>query len=336
MDYNNQPQHTNKSSKLIDIAILRCIAVISLVIWHSYCSYIVWDIAETPAKTYYSFIFMNFIPDANMPLFTFISGYLFCYLFAQGRYSKFKKFLINKVHRLLIPFLVLGTVINLTERGKSITDILYGAPNHLWYCLMLFYCFIFCWLIESKLGRKYNVIAMLISFGLIFIKGIGALGVFLPLGIFYPCYYYAYFYIGFLLFEYKNQLISLMNKYWFVVLSIFIILCFYNLNYHLIAISALSYILLLIWLMNKKEVINFYTNKIWFQNSINLIGKLSFGIYVFHQWIIWNVTRTPEFHPMINEHYILFPAILSVAVFLISMLLTWLSIKTKVGKYLLT
>lgn len=75
-------------------------------------------------------------------------------------------------------------------------------------------------------------------------------------------------------------------------------------------------------------------------NIILQIGKYSFGIYVFHQWIIWNITRIPfiisYIQPLMIEHDILFPLVLYIIIFLFSMLLTKISIKTKLGKYLLT
>ena len=122
-------------NRLADVTLLRSIAVISLVMWHCYCPYISWNMAVEVGI--YSRLLTNIIPDANMPLFTFLAGYLFCYLFEEkGKYKEFKSFLISKINRLLIPFLVLGTLMNLTMYGKDRVDILYGQPNHMWYCLI--------------------------------------------------------------------------------------------------------------------------------------------------------------------------------------------------------
>lgn len=77
-----------------------------------------------------------------------------------------------------------------------------------------------------------------------------------------------------------------------------------------------------------------------FSNIIFQIGKYSFGIYVFHQWIIWNITRVPsilsQIQPLMIKYDIFFPLVLFIFIFILSFLLTKISVKTKIGKYLLT
>lgn len=160
-------------TKLSDIVILRVIAVMTLVMWHCYCSYIHWNIAITPANGFYKTLFTTVIPDANLPLFTFIAGYLFYFIRVEKkRYIQFEDFLLNKVHRLLIPFLILGTIINLLEYGKNFIDVFYGLPNHLWYCLMLFYVYTMFWIIDRYMGNKWNL-AMAIVSSCVVCTGIG-------------------------------------------------------------------------------------------------------------------------------------------------------------------
>lgn len=184
-------------SNLQNVALLRVLATFSIVVWHTYCSYICWSVADSPANNFYGMLFPRIFPIANMPLFTIIAGYLFCYLLNEkSKYAEFKGFVINKVHRLLIPFLVLGTIMNLSQYGKNLVDLLYGQPNHLWYCLMLFYCFIICWLVEKKFSWKLNVVLMLFSF-IVVLTGKNYLSR-LPLGLFQPVYFYGFFYFGYL------------------------------------------------------------------------------------------------------------------------------------------
>lgn len=318
--------------KLTEITYLRVIAVVSLVAWHSYCSYVCWGIGESPLDRYYRQIFLLLTPDADMPLFTFISGYLFSHLFAKGKYSDFRSFLKNKVHRLLIPYLILGFIINMTQIGRAHpVELLLGTPNHLWYCLMLFYCFVACWLIEKKCGSRINKIAMWMSF--LFVTLVGSRNIVpSPLGIWMPVYYYGYFYCGFQISLYRDKALDFTHRYRYIIMIIFIGTALVpGLKSHLLIPTTISFILLLFTVVsvlskNIQEV----------APPIRLIEKYSFGIYVFHQWIIWNITRYPGMKPFIHEHYILFPLGLFVSVFVFSMLLTHLSIKTKVGRYLLT
>lgn len=143
---------TPQSKSLNEVTWLRVYAIISLVLWHSYCAYTSWGLASSSLNDYYKMFFKFATPIANMPLFTFLSGYLFCYLHVYcGKYKEFKGFVQNKARRLLIPYFVLGFCINMTQIGRMHPiDLLWGLPNHLWYCIMLFWCFIICWVVEKK------------------------------------------------------------------------------------------------------------------------------------------------------------------------------------------
>ena len=173
-----------------------------------------------------------------------ISGYLFCYLLIfKDKYLSFHELLTNKVNRLLIPFLILGALTNLTEYGKNISDIFYGKPSHLWYCLMLFYCFIACWLIEKKLGKRWNIATMCVStLVVIGYKGNG-LGPNTPLGLFMPVYYYCYFYAGFLVFFHKDIILKNVKKYFPLIVLAFACSL---MSGRLILFSSLLYILI-VW-----------------------------------------------------------------------------------------
>lgn len=327
---------------LNDVALLRVYAILTLVAWHTYCSYICWEIAETSMSPIYTKIFQFLAPDANMPLFTFISGYLFYYLFKEkNHYNKFNTFLSNKAHRLLIPFFILGTLTNVFSYNKNIIDLFYGKPSHLWFCLMLFYCFIICYIVETQLSSKINKLLMCLSFTGVFIMHIitvnGPLTINSPLGIFLPMYYYGYFYWGFLVYKHKEKIMLNTKKYWWLVTTLYIISCFYT--RYLLPISACSYILLLLAITNNSIFRKLMNIPNW-SNIIYRIGKYSFGIYVFHQYLLWNITRTPftlsYVQPLMIKHDILFPIVLFAFIFLLSMALTQICIKTKIGKYLLT
>ena len=326
-----------KINTLQDVVYLRCLAVISLVAWHSYCSYVCWGYGNSPLDRAYSMLFSFLTPDANMPLFTFMAGYLFCFLLMEKRkYGEFKPFLKNKVHRLLIPFLVWGALTNLTEVNRSILEMVYGKPSHLWYCLMLFYCYNACWLIE-KLGSKYNVAAMGLSALIVIAKGKGALNPNIPLGLFLPMYYYCYFYLGFVLFKHKDMFLRYMKKGW----MLFVALAYVGLSVldksHLVLFHSVTYIALILAVFNlgggNPETSE---KKCRWQTIINSISKCSMGIYVFHQWIIWNITRSEFSHNFIHEHYVMFPLLCWIGTFCFSWALTHLFAKyTKVGRYLL-
>lgn len=82
-----------QSKTLKDVLYIRCFAVVSLVAWHSYCIYICQGFADSPMHDAYARLFSFLTPDANMPLFTFLAGYLFCYLLkTKHKYPDFRGF----------------------------------------------------------------------------------------------------------------------------------------------------------------------------------------------------------------------------------------------------
>ena len=319
------------SSRLNEVTYLRVFAILSLVAWHSYCSYTAWEIGCSPLDKYYTVAFKFFAPIANMPLFTFLSGYLFYFLFKEkGKYAVFSSFLKNKVNRLLIPYLVLGFVINLTQIGRSnpLLSMLLGAPNHMWYCLMLFSCFILCWFVEKKLGSKYNLIISIFSFLFVIIEGERYLSVKTPFGLWMVVYFYSFFYLGFLVFQYSDRIIPIIRKYISYLIITFLCLAFFScMNHHAEGISSVLFVILLTTVARQIKKCPPY----WME----LVAKYSFGVYVFHQWIIWNITRYEPMQPIIQEYYVLFPIVLYISVFFFSLLLTHLSFKTRLGRYLL-
>lgn len=324
--------------RLDDVSIIRCIAVLSLVVWHSYCP-IIFGFWPTPLSDTYRSVLLRLIPDANMPLFTFLAGYLFCYQLGKGKYSEFRSFFTNKSHRLFIPFLVLGTITNFTQYGKHISDMLYGDPSHLWYCLMLFYAFIICWLVEKKVGSWLNYILMVLSLGIAFYYGsVWSLWhKIVPGGWEFVVFFYGYFYLGFLMFKYRDRLF--FNK-WMILLYLacYICFCICHLPYgSVIPLRSLSYIMLLFALTN--VLINGGGEQFAQSKLILILNQYSFGIYVIHQWMLWNASRIPFvsnfIRPFVETHYIIAPICIIVVVLMMSMVFTHYSLKTKVGRYLL-
>ena len=121
--------------KLTEVNYLRSYAIISIVIWHCFvCPLSAWNLIEATTATQLIAVLARFvIPDANMPLFTFISGYLFAYLYQKNaeKYGHFKSFFKAKFERLVIPFLVLGTLMNITVPERDLNMILNGEGSHL-------------------------------------------------------------------------------------------------------------------------------------------------------------------------------------------------------------
>ena len=323
--------------RLDDVSIIRCIAVLSLVVWHSFCPIMFGECWPTPISDTYRYFIVRLIPDANMPLFTFLAGYLFCYQLGKGKYSEFKVFFTNKLHRLLIPFLVLGLITNLTQYGKHLLDMLYGDPSHLWYCLMLFYAFIVCWIVEKKIGSWLNNVLMGLSLGVAFYYNNvwGLWHTIVPGGWEFVAFYYGYFYLGFLMFKYRDKLFC---NNWLILLYLACYVFFRKIHLpfgSVVPLRSMSCIMLLFAVTN----VLFTGGRFAQSMPVRMLNQYSFGIYVFHQWILWNASNIPYtrdvIKPFVETYYLIAPICIVGVVLALSLVLTHLSLKTKVGKYLL-
>lgn len=66
------------------------------------------------------------------------------------------------------------------------------------------------------------------------------------------------------------------------------------------------------------------------------ISKYSFGIYVFHHWIAWDLYHLDSIKSLFESNYIITAGICTILILILSVLLTKYSLKTKIGKYLLS
>ena len=281
-------------------------------------------------------LMVSFFPSDVMPLFTLISGYLFSYLLAQGKYGEKDNFVINKLRRLLIPFFILGTLVNITSYDRYIADIPWGEGSHLWYCAMLFWCFVISWPVFRYASNKTTSILLLLL-GLIQLAfgSNWTMGFRLPLGIHNSIFFLGYFVAGHLLFR-NVFIINLIKKNFTLSVIVYFMMC----GIVLLGIAGVSrffnilhnylYSILLLALFNGKSL-----NSSGVGPFIKSVCKCSFGIYVFHEWISWNFCHIPIVTGFIRNHFVWFPFLNLLWIFAVSYLITWLLLKTKIGRFLL-
>lgn len=336
---NASPANTNVTSRgvLTELTFLRCFAVLSLVVHHVLCIYLndSWGGIESPLNEYFSKFSRWFVPDANMPLFTIIAGYLMEYQLIGNYYKDWRVFLRKKTHRLLVPYLVLGSLLILIQPGlDDWKDMLYGAPNQMWFCLMLFYCYILFYILETRMPKWVS--AIFASAGLFLNMQYGNMGVVyekfhLIGGMEISLYYYFYFWLGARLFDNWKSLYTIPNT--MIILTVY---CFANTLIKPV-FKAVAYIILLM------IIVYWLTRNIrwpeWTQKVINKVAACSFGIYVFHHMILWDATHISILSqytlPFFETHYLLAPIVAVFIAFSVSMLITDLLLKTKIGRYLL-
>lgn len=320
------------SKRLQNIELLRCFAVLSLVAWHSLCVYVGWDrflpdiaasVGETWTTKFYKIVTTKILmPDSNMPLFTVISGFVYGYLRKQGKYLDTKEFLIKKVKRLMVPYFVIGTIVVFTIVDWPPTSILIGNAHHLWYCAMLFWCFVYIRFFE-KIPSLLKISVIVICLACQFVSSpydiIGSLkGV----------KYFPYFVVGYYLVDFLPKLQSGGGKIISIIAWVTCLIA--SIYFKWIAINYLLNFLFVLMLFA------IVPTDVKIGKWVITISALSFGIYVFHEWILWNVAHIQAFHPFIIQHQVLYPVIAYLLVLSISISLTKLSLKTKVGRFLLT
>lgn len=339
--------------KLYDVVLIRSLAIILVVFFHSYemmyAPVHFPDMTDVYRDMYYNV--NSIILRFRMPLFVFISGYLFSYLEkSKGKYATFKSLIKNKFCRLIIPFFIFAIIYMLTTNSFDISSLISGDCAHLWFIAMLFWCFIITRIlrfIPHNDSAIFKIIFSFICFVSLFYNGN-----FLPqfIGIQFVSHYYFWFYLGYVLSPYREQLYKCLyrSKLYiglFAIWMLSIYLYYVNVDevypflYSLCRIIGFIAIVILIWyVMNR--IIHKYPGK-WLEGKFfKELNRTSYGIYVLHFWlqgfmISSTAKRIFNLELLAVNHTILFP----LSFFLLSLLLSYIGavliLKTKVGRFLI-
>ena len=68
---------------------------------------------------------------------------------------------------------------------------------------------------------------------------------------------------------------------------------------------------------------------------VDVFCVYSFGIYVFHEWMSWGLYHHSTFFSVFEKYPIIYAFLFTIFDFIVSIILTHYSLKTKMGKYLL-
>lgn len=332
----------NMKERLQYISILRSISVLLVVFFHVYGYTYAEHFPETKDiyETTYYWINQCVVINIAMPLFTFISGYLFEYLYSEkGKYRDFLPFIKNKFDRLWIPFFVFGFVMMATTSNFHPLKLLEGGYWHLWYLPRLFWCFFIAWFINRYITKPH--FRILLCPILLFYQ---LLGWNIPtfIGIQGVTNWLGYFYLGILIWDYKDIIHNVVGKF-ILIIPLFVVYIIISVHYPVeygegtwySVIAAVSIVTCLWYLfisMNEKTI-RFFKPLIW-------LSSYSFGIYIFHNWVgLYLVGHLSQklFHlpELAANHVILFPLCLTSVDLIISTFLSWVLLKTKVGKKLI-
>lgn len=169
-----------KSQRLFSLTLLRVVTMLFVVWRHAILFYTPymhyagqWDTAiyGYMAKLLHAF---------NMPMFVFLSGFLYCLLWRKGRYAERWHFLWEKVQRLLVPYVLWGIlIILLFPRYYNWSKLLGGELSHLWFLTMLFGVFLVVTLLRRWLQTSRQIACWMALF-----VGLNMLRPLLPAGVF--------------------------------------------------------------------------------------------------------------------------------------------------------
>lgn len=300
------------SDKIEHISIARAIAIVLIVFGHSIIIYSGDWIYVSVVKYFPLKVLKHYIYSFHLPLFVFVSGYLYYISSAEkNRNERFLKLIKKKANRLLVPYLFVATIWMIPikyiigfHNNADVYDIyirgilLSKDPGHLWFLLMLFNVFVLFYLLNTFILSKSS---LMLSAVLIFAVGLSGQYATNLLQIQQSFGYLMYFYAGYIWARHRIFLDSfILRNNWFIIALGFTHLLFFvarsyfyihkGKNFYanlidksfeiFVALAGILFIYSLCLHLSSKTKIN---------NSrlISLLEKNSLIIYLFHQPLLY-------------------------------------------------
>lgn len=332
-----------------DIAMLRLLCITIVVFFHAYGMMYASHFSEATAAMYqkrYEFFNQTYLINIAMPMFIFISGFLFgSQLMRSSQPISFTKMIHNKFMRLMVPFFVFATLFMFTQDAVSLRPFYQWTYSHLWFLPMLFWCFVVTYLLRPLiLNDRYTVYIP----ALVVLFGISLLDKFVPMiiGLHNISTSICWFALGVWFYKHEKELLisSASPRLRIIVIAAGFIIYFcgmtlYPMEYGsrtaigiLITIAVIySLWLLFAWIPWKNFAVT---------DFLMTLSACSFGIYIFHNWLEAHmVSRTAQrllsLEYFAQEHINLYPLLFSVAAFIISFAITWVLLRFKIGRKLI-
>ena len=312
----------------------------------------------------------HLISGFRIETIAFVGGYVFCYQCVElGRQQGFLAFVWKKFKRLIIPCFIFGTVYFLLYRFNparfSWNVAFWRVANgigHLWFLPMLFWCFLACWLLDRLLslvnrrnprGEKWLAIALLLilaAVSLLRLKG-------LKMGLTRAPYFLFYFYLGYWI---RRSRLTLRwpGMLWLLYLLFLllhlqathlympgcsfkcphwlqgcpqVLLRLFNLGHTLCGILAL-YGTVMHWLRRHRD------SEAQPKPFLQACSTMCYGVYVLHMFFMQHIYYYTPFPAWCCGSAVgmwLMPWIVLAVTLALSILTTWLLLKTRFGRFLI-
>ena len=328
--------------QLQNIVIIRSFAILSVVLYHSYCPWLyAWNCFDCEIRPFYSFIFET-VMVGRMPLFVAVSGYLFAHLFLdRGKYGNFTAFVKNKLIRLLLPAFVFLILSSITAHTNLLDAIFWEGDQ--WFLKMLFLSFITNWIVLKYCKGNFIFIILLFAIIMSFLPGIK----FFCIDSYQK--YYMFFLCGSILYKFRDKLKFMHSSIFCIVLiSFFFFLCivaaicyandlnnYGDIIHTNMLLALIRVVLRILTIFVGFSVVDYYLskNRNFSSNFLFTINSYSYGIYLIHLYIIGNIKDLGLYIPyqdFLSAYYLISPIVVFVIVLFMSVLCTKL---LKMSKY---
>lgn len=322
----------NHPKMLHFISHLRIISMILIISYHSLCFYAgIWWYLTTDIIPLWR-ILASPIVKTGLSLFFCISGFLFGFNFIhKQKYKKTYSFFINKVKRIIIPYLFWGSILIVTMPVIHVSWINFiTGPAHLWFLLVLFELFIFTYPLlkynviskknTSKKDKGIDICIIILSFLPLYIwRGLSSHH-------FILCaedtlYYLPSFITGIILTKYCYT-DKTPSKYAPTIILFSLIYMFF-LSTTDIPLNSIKYRLPAVLIASILIILG--SNSLSLDSSnkhILIIDRNCMGIYIFNQIIIFMLLLPPNLNTFFCYHPYLGPFILFIISFIIPLFLS--------------
>ena len=291
-----------------------------------------------------------FIQGFRIETIALVAGYVFSYQSLDlGRSYRFWPFVWKKFKRLIIPMLVFGVAYYFmffysaeTFTVKEFIVMLLSGCGHLWFLPMLFWCFIAIWLIDHFKLNSWWLLVLLAFFSLIPTPR-------LPLGFSRLPHFLFYVYGGYFLWTKREFLFKhclswkWISALWMVYVGLVIV------SHIILSEGGVGIMKVFIFGLSRTSdllmavfgVIALYLTACHFTTQEGFKPKPwvitasdnCYGIYVYHQFVLTLLYFFTSFVAVV--HPLLVPWFGFAIIMTVSLLLTWLTLKTNTGRFLI-
>lgn len=315
--------------KRFDISLLRILAMLMVTFTHCIDPYIfgnlnIWNFEIIQISKYRQI--QMFIHAIDIPIFCFISGYLYEYMRCEyAKYSNTINFLIGKAKTLLIPYLFWYIFICIVFPERcSFKGIVYSI-DHLWFLLMLMWCFTLASVTINfweKSSLLLNIIAFILFSSLFalfnkfnLLTQLFCIDMFI---LYFPIFFLGILFAKYYVFDLLEKRVHTALYFAEFILSLIALFIFTHDNFSSYTLSRIIGMIITIFVGGY-----FYSirQKLIFLNKpiLKSLDENCIGIYLLHLIIILFLFKSNFVIQFMNQHTIIAPILL----FLTSLLSSW-------------